>query len=92
MPYAEASILLKSMMHIAISPYLHKIHKFVPCFIKISSLFLFNLRFLLNLRFLASPYFDHDAFMLYMYWTPLAICIVIMAKAMSWMVQLKGKC
>jgi len=43
------------MMHIANSPYFHKIDKFPPIFVKFS--------FLLNLRVFASSYFDHDAFM-----------------------------
>src|SRR6218665_523380 len=52
---------LKSMMHIAIPPYLHKINEFLSsCFIKISNYpkFSFNLRFFCLIEgFLLPPYF-----------------------------------
>jgi len=36
-----------------------------------STLYSFILRFLLNLCLFASLYFDHEAFVLFTYWTPL---------------------
>ena len=62
--YFGASILPKPMMHIAYSPYFHKIYKLSPYFRKIYKFppILWNLRFL-NLCFLCSLYFNHDAFM-----------------------------
>src|SRR6218665_2280928 len=57
----------KSMMHIAYSPYFHKVYKFRTYFCKTYTLGPFfpqNLGFLLNLRFFCYPrYFEHDAFM-----------------------------
>jgi len=66
------------MMHIAISPYFHKIHKFSPVLVELRI-------FLLNLRFFLPPILTmmHLCIMLYTYWTPLnavldtLICLLI---------------
>jgi len=54
----------KPMMHVAYSPYFHKIYKFPYISVKFINFFLFsyNLLFCFIHVFFAPPYFDHDAF------------------------------